>query len=160
MDQINALYNHPKYQEALRDIQEAEKDRVFCGHDFQHFLDVARIGYIYVLEEGLAYSKEVIYAFALLHDIGRAEEYRTGEDHHLLSGRMAEAILSDLNFSSGDKSLILEAIDKHRGHGQEGLDSFSALMKKADKASRACYRCPAQKDCYWDINKKNMKIEV
>jgi len=121
---------------------------------------VARIGYIYVLEEGLGYSKEIIYAFALLHGVGRGEEYRTGEDHHLASGRIAETILSDLNFTSGDKALILEAIDKHRGHGQENLARFTALMKKADKASRACYRCPAQKDCYWDINKKTMKIEV
>ena len=41
-----------------------------------HFLDVARIGTIIALEEGLKIDREWIYAAALLHDCGKHEPKR------------------------------------------------------------------------------------
>lgn len=47
-----------------------KKDRIFCGHDMGHLLDVARLAWIFNLEANQEISKERIYAAALLHDIG------------------------------------------------------------------------------------------
>ncbi len=43
----------------------------YCRHGLEHLLDVARISYIQVLEDGLDYDENVLYAAALLHDIGK-----------------------------------------------------------------------------------------
>lgn len=40
-----------------------------------HLLDVARIAYIRNLEKGYGFRKDVIYAAAVLHDIGKALQY-------------------------------------------------------------------------------------
>ncbi len=58
----------------------AEEGRRFCHHDMGHFLDVARLAMIFNLQQGLSVSKEMIYAAALLHDIGRWNSMRTGTD--------------------------------------------------------------------------------
>ena len=42
----------------------------------EHFLDVARLMYIYNLEDQAGFSKEMIYAAGLLHDIGRYEQMK------------------------------------------------------------------------------------
>ena len=74
MDKINEIFLNDKYVKLLNELNELEENRVFCKHGIEHFLDVARIAYIKVLENKLSYSKEVIYAIALLHDIGRVLE--------------------------------------------------------------------------------------
>ncbi|MGI6684337.1 MAG: HD domain-containing protein [Bacillota bacterium] len=63
--------------------EQQEINREFCCHQMQHALDVARIYYILFLEkyqDGISsdlknmsvdQTKELIYATALLHDIGR-----------------------------------------------------------------------------------------
>lgn len=160
MTKINQIINHPTYKAQLQAIKAAEAERIFCGHDMNHFLDVARIGYIYVLEGGLPYSKELVYAFALLHDIGRGRQYQDGTPHDSAGVALAEEILTDIHYEEKDKGLILRAIAHHRGHEGGAHDGFAALMQKADKASRACYRCSAERDCYWAASKKNWKIEV
>ena len=73
MDRVNQIWSHPAYQEHYKKIQELESERIFCRHTPEHFLDVARLMYIYALEEHLELPKELIYAAALLHDIGRAQ---------------------------------------------------------------------------------------
>lgn len=160
MKLINQLINHPLYIEARKAIDQWEAGRIFCGHDTQHFLDVARIGYIYVLEEGIDVSKEVVYAYAFLHDIGRAQEYAGAEQHDKASARIAKIILEDLGVKASDQALIVSGIEHHRDNSVEGVLSFEGLMYKADKASRACYQCKAQDQCYWDEHKKNLTIEV
>ena len=70
MDRVNRIWRHPVYQEHYKKIQELESERIFCRHTPEHFLDVARLMYIYALEEHLELPKELIYASALLHDIG------------------------------------------------------------------------------------------
>ncbi len=62
MKRLLYITNHPEYQNAYRQIQDAEKERAFCLHDTGHFLAVSRIAYILVLEERLGVKKDVIYA--------------------------------------------------------------------------------------------------
>ena len=95
MDRINRIYNSTMYRQELICIVEDEKNRVYCKHDIEHFLDVARIGYIINLENNLGYSKDIIYAIALLHDIGRHREYKEGINHHMASSEIAECILKE-----------------------------------------------------------------
>ena len=74
MKRIDQILSHPVFREQFALLQEAEKDRIFCRHTMEHFLDVARLMYIYNLEDQAGFSKEMIYAAGLLHDIGRYEQ--------------------------------------------------------------------------------------
>ena len=65
MERIQKILNHPLYQEQFKLLQDAEKDREFCRHTMEHFVDVARLMYIYTLEEKTNVSKELIYACLL-----------------------------------------------------------------------------------------------
>lgn len=160
MDKLNQITSHPLYQEQLALIETFEASRIFCGHDLQHFLDVSRIGYIFLLEKGIEVSKEVVYAYGFLHDIGRAVEYKGGQGHHLASLKLAEEILKESDYTEEETQLILKAIASHRDQTVGGLDTFEGLMYKADKASRACWSCPAESQCNWDRQKKNIRVEV
>lgn len=61
-------------------------------------MDVARLMYIYNLEERAGLEKELIYAAALLHDIGRYEQISRGTPHHISGARIAEEIMADCGF--------------------------------------------------------------
>ena len=56
MPRLNAVVNHEVYQTYYKRICECETDRVFCCHQMNHLLDVARIAYIKNLEEGLGFD--------------------------------------------------------------------------------------------------------
>lgn len=157
MDKINRIYNNKKYKEYLKKLETLEKDRVFCRHNMEHFLDVARITYIQVLEQKLDYSKEVIYAIALLHDIGRVLEYEKGIPHNEASVIIAKEVLADNLFSEDEVTLILNGINDHR---KESKDLLSKIIHKSDKLSRICFKCNAESECYWSIEKKNNKINI
>lgn len=157
MENVNSILSNPKYKELLRKLGELEKDRWYCGHDLSHFLDVARIAYITVMEEKLNFKKEVIYAIALLHDIGRVSEYTEGKDHHKASVEIAKDLLGETNFTIEDKEDILRAIDNHR---KETEDELSKLIYTSDKLSRNCFNCRAYKECYWKEEKKNKIIKL
>ena len=60
MPRLNAVVNHEVYQTYYKRICECETDRIFCCHQMNHLLDVARIAYIKNLEEGLGFDKELI----------------------------------------------------------------------------------------------------
>ena len=158
MTRVNAIWQHPLYQQNLKDLTRLEADRIFCRHTPEHFLDVARLAYIFSLERGLDCSRELIYCTALLHDIGRAKQYTDGTPHDEAGVQIAEKILSDLNFTSEEKRQILTAIGEHRSSGDD-LPVLSQLLYEADKKSRMCFVCPAEKECYWDLSKKNMSIQ-
>ena len=158
MKRVQAVWEHPLYQQNLKDLTRLEADRVFCRHTPEHFLDVARLAYIFALERKLNCSRELIYCTALLHDIGRAEQYITGTPHDEAGVRIAETILSDLDFSSEEKESILSAIEEHRSSGRE-TSILSQLIYEADKKSRNCFLCEAEPQCYWSPQKKNMTIQ-
>ena len=158
MKRVQAVWEHPLYQQNLKDLTRLEANRVFCRHTPEHFLDVARLAYIFALERKLNCSRELIYCTALLHDIGRAEQYITGTPHDEAGVRIAETILSDLDFSSEEKEAILSAIEEHRSSGKE-TSILSQLIYEADKKSRNCFLCEAEPQCYWSPQKKNMTIQ-
>ena len=157
MENVAVILNHPKYKSLLEELNNLEKDRRFCNHTLEHFLDVARIAYIIILENGLKYNKEVIYSIALLHDIGRVLEYKNGIDHHEGSVIIAKEILQDTSFNEEEKTLILRSIKEHR---KESEDELSKIIYKSDKLSRNCFNCKAYKDCYWKEDKKNHTIKI
>jgi uncharacterized protein len=156
-DKINLIIENQSFQYNLRKIEELEKCREFCRHDMQHFLDVARLMYITSLENGLNIPKYMIYATALLHDIGRGEQYEKGIPHHTASARLAKNILQQCKYNSEEIEEILEAIGNHRDN-TEKLNSLSQVLYKCDKLSRDCIHCKAIDGCKWPIEKKNLKI--
>ena len=136
----------------IKKIQELESERIFCRHTPEHFLDVARLMYIYALEEHLELSKELIYAAALLHDIGRAQQYQYNIPHDIAGVEIAREILTDLHFTEQEKELILSSIGHHRKG--DFCSMLAALLYKADKQSRNCFLCSAASECYWSDDKK------
>lgn len=157
MNNIEKILNNPKYKELLNKIEKLEEDRIFCKHNLEHFLDVARISYIYTLENKLDYSKDIIYTIALLHDIGRVLEYEKNIDHHKASVIIANELLKETDFKEDEKKLIIKAIENHR---KESSDELSKIIYNADKLSRNCFNCKAKKECYWDEDKKNKTINI
>ena len=115
----------------MSDLAKKEEDRIFCIHDIEHCLDVARISYILAFENGIKIDKEIVYGAALLHDIGRAISV---ENHEIESVKTAREISSELK-------------------------DLSDILAVADKISRQCYSCKAIDQCYWSDSKKNMEIE-
>lgn len=171
MDRIDRIAKHRLYQEAMRAINSVEKDRIYCKHGFCHQMDVARIGYILYLEEPTPTEgsgvkiKELIYAAALLHDIGRAFEYRDGIAHEIAAAEQASFILPDCGFNEEEVRWITGAIAEHRkkttGESVAG-SSPAALLKtilmRADNLSRPCFSCEAEQSCKWSTERKNSRI--
>ena len=155
MENINIILNNKEYKQALEKLSEYEKNREFCNHTIEHFIDVSRIAYIMVLEEKLSVSKEVIYAIGLLHDIGRVRQYEEGIHHDIASVEMSKEILKETSFTDKEINIILNGIANHR---KESDNKVEEIIYKADKLSRQCFNCKAEKECYWSSEKKNFKI--
>lgn len=192
MPRVDAIYRHPRFQHELARIEEFERDRVWCHHGLSHLLDVARIAWIECLDAAprdpvasrdpaALPSRELVYAAALLHDIGRAEQYGMGTPHDEAGERIASEILGTVDeavrFSPEDADAILAAVRGHRGRVErmpEGGDDASAVLgagavlqrarvlqhaiATADKASRACFACSARSTCKWPDAKKNLTV--
>ena len=154
MEKVQKLYRHPLYQECLEKNKKAEETRIFCKHGMEHLMDVARIAYILSVDGAYAISKEIIYAAALLHDIGKWKQYEDGTPHEKASADLAEQILEASGFSEEDQAQVLDAILKQ----QKEENPLAELLYDADKLSRACYACGARKLCDWSEEKKNHNI--
>jgi len=157
---INRIIKHPKYINYYNQIMKLEESRIFCHHDLTHFLDVARIGYIRILEDQVQISKEDIYIVALLHDIGRHEQYLNGEPHEQASARLCVEILKDLDVSNSKIKEYQKAIGNHRNKLIKDQMDLSAYLYRGDKASRPCHSCSQEKNCSWSKSKKNMLLEI
>ena len=121
---------------------------------------MARLAYIENLERGLGVDKELIYAAALLHDIGRHLQYTQNIPHDEAGAQLAEIIMADCGFSPAERAEVTQAILQHRGDGDRSRDGLAALLYRADKASRACLFCAAEPECNWSREKKNMTIRA
>ncbi len=159
MDRINKILFHNKYRTCINKIEAAEADRCFCCHDIRHFLDVARLAMIYNMQEELKIEKDYIYAAALLHDIGRFKEYESGIPHNEASAQLALPILKDAGFSKEEINIIVDAILMHRKDMPEQKYTLSDLIYIADKKSRNCFMCKADKECNWSETKKNRYLD-
>ena len=155
MNNIDAIMSNKLYKESLEKLSEYERDREFCNHTIEHFIDVSRIAYIMVLEEKLSVSKEIIYAIGLLHDIGRVRQYEEGIHHDIASVEMSREILKETSFTEQEIHTILNGIANHR---KESDNKLEEIIYKADKISRQCFNCKAEEECYWSSEKKNYKI--
>ena len=162
MDRVDAIWRHPLYQSYYRKLKQLETERIFCRHQMIHLLDVARIAYIRNLEEGLGLQKELIYAAAILHDIGKSLQYEVKIPHELAGVEIAEQILSGLpeevSFTEEEKGQILTAIKGHR-RLRKDAEPLERLLYESDKASRMCFACPAEAQCDWRTEKKNLEIK-
>ena len=158
MKRINQILQHVLYREYIAKNEAAEVGRIFCRHDMVHFMDVARIGQIINLEEGIGLDTEFIYAVALLHDIGRHVQYADGTPHEKASAKLAPKILNESGFNDIEIRVIIEAILYHRDASIQEEQSLRGVMYRADKLSRACYACKAEAQCDWKKDKKNLEI--
>lgn len=157
MKRVNDILENAEYCELLRKIEYLEKDRIFCKHTMEHFLDTARIMYITSLEQGLNIKKDIIYTTALLHDIGRVMQYEGGVSHDKASAEFAERILPNYEFSDVEINQIVQAILSHRECNDDN-NLLGRLLYNADKISRLCFCCKSEQECYWSKSKKNFYI--
>ncbi len=159
MDKVNRLLNNRNYISYLMEIEMLEKERAFCRHDMGHFMDVARIMMILELEEGINLSKELIYITALLHDIGRGVQLKSGVPHEEAGAEIAEGILKELEYDEIEIAQIIKAIQCHRNAEIKSDPNLNGLLYRADKMSRACFACRVKDLCDWSSNKKNLEIK-
>ncbi|WP_418791358.1 HD domain-containing protein [Phosphitispora sp. TUW77] len=159
MDRLDRLLKDELYRGYLDKNAVAEKNRKFCKHTFQHMVDVARITYILLLETGdirsfmekndfnLYLAREIIYAAALLHDIGRWKEYAAGEDHAVTSAELAEELLQKAGFNEKEIDIITNGIREHR-RLPLNKSLLGKYLHRADRLSRQCMSCEAAGECY------------
>ena len=159
MDRIDKILNHHLFLYHISQNNAAEADRRFCRHGMAHFLDVARIAMMINLEEDLHISKDLICGAALLHDIGKHEQYTSGKPHEIGSAEIAPVILKECDFTEEETDQIVNAIVSHRDSNRKEERNLSGILYRADKASRACFCCDASADCNWKDNKKNLSIK-
>lgn len=143
----------------MEKLKSLEQDRIYCRHGVDHLLDVARLSYIEVLERELNISREMVYGAALLHDLGRAEQYELGTPHDVAGARLAEIILKDCGFSTSETESIVSAISGHRRQETGAQADLPGILYRADKASRQCLFCEAQDSCNWSNEKKNLILK-
>jgi len=159
MERIDKILNHEVFLENLRQNKTAEAERCFCRHDMSHFLDVARIGMILNLKEQQGVPEELIYAAGLLHDIGKHRQYSQGIPHEEASAGIAPDILRDCGFDEKETDVIVQAILRHRDSASAGAEGLQGILYRADKASRPCFVCEAEKDCNWKDDRKNLTVK-
>lgn len=157
-ERINKILENSAYRNYLKLNEEAEKGRKFCRHNMAHYLDVARIAQILNLREAQHVEDELIYAAALLHDIGRHEQYEEGTPHEKAGERLSLPILKECGYHKDEIAVILRAIRNHRTEEAAEKSGLCGLLYRADKLSRSCFACEAEPDCDWKYNKKNMHL--
>lgn len=169
MEKINSLLMDEEYRSLLRRLEELEAERIFCGHGPEHLLAVARIAWIRNLEEDLGLDRESVYLSALLHDLGRVDEYESGIPHHEAGRERAEYFLNKLEVPLAEQEGILRAIGAHRRKNlpkeaeqikevRQTEEVLAALLAWADKASRNCGFCHAYEECKWSREEKDRRL--
>ncbi|MED4754710.1 HD domain-containing protein [Brevibacillus choshinensis] len=110
MDYItNILARLPqRLVEVARDLFDGQDP----AHDWQHNLRVMAMCERIGQEEGA--DMTILGLAALLHDIGRAEERRTGECHAEISARLADALLRGEGLPDNQIELVQRVILAHR----------------------------------------------
>lgn len=160
MERVNRILSDDIYKKYLEKNNEMEADRKFCRHNMAHFLDVARIGAILNHEEAYGQEQEIIYAAALLHDIGRWKQYEDGTPHEKAGAEFSAQILLRCGFTEEESKIIQTAISNHRNTEIKEEKSMSGLLYQADKKSRPCYICEMEKECNWKEKRKNGKLDI
>lgn len=158
MERINMILEDQRFQYGLKRTGEFEQQRTFCRHNLEHLLNVARIAWIMVLEQNLPLQKDIVYGAALLHDIGRYQQYESQIPHHEASVQLALDILPAAGYTMDEVSDIVTAIRHHSVCDQEHAELLTKVLYQADKLSRNCFQCAAWDICNWGNDKKNKAI--
>ena len=158
MKRIQLILKDKDFIYSQKRVSELEAGRIFCCHGMDHLMDVARISWILTLEAGAPYTKEVVYAAGLLHDIGKYLQYEDGTPHHESGQKMAEHVLARTGFDASEIKIITEAIYHHRKLVCEDRQSLNYILYMADKLSRPCYSCAARAECNWPEAQMNLDI--
>ena len=98
MERVWCIFTHPFYIQNLKKNKECETERIFCKHDMAHFLDVARLAYILNLERNCRVEKEMIYATALLHDVGKWRQYEVDTEKESRKENWQKFCMMRINF--------------------------------------------------------------
>jgi len=159
MERVNRIINNSIFKHFYALIEEYEKNRIYCKHDMGHLLDVARLAWIFNLEEKLGISREIIYATAILHDIGKHEQYVNKTPHEIAAIPIANSILCDCDFDESEREIILSAIKTHRDENQMKCRDLNRILYRADKMCRNCFNCDARASCHWTLEKMNLEIK-
>lgn len=169
MKYVDKLLQETDFLQQLDKLEQLEQNRQFCRHGLAHLLDTARIAWIGYLEQKQGnlehevslqmIEKEDIYLAALLHDLGRVQEYENGKPHHDAGAEIAETYLQAIGYPKDRMTLVLEAIQGHRSMKQSEGNTLTNLLYWADKKSRSCFFCKSQKECKWSQEKRNQTIK-
>lgn len=158
----NKIIENQTYAALAADIERLESDRIFCRHGIEHLLSVARIALIMCRERKLEISPDLIYSTALLHDIGRAAQYKNGSDrtdHAEEGAKAAREILREVGADGDFAETVCRCILAHRTSGEQRTE-FERIFCAADKMSRSCFCCQAREECNWRQEKMNLKIKI
>ena len=157
MNRLDKILKNEKFCGYLEKTAKYEKDRIYCLHDIAHAFDTARIAYIKSLEDGIKIDKEIIYAAALIHDIGRCKQYEDGTPHDEASVISGREILEECEFDETEIKMILTAVSEHRTDKKRS--ALGRILYEADNKSRMCMLCMARGTCKWKEEDMNMEVE-
>ena len=178
MKYTDLVLKHPIFTEFVEEIHMAEAFRIYCGHEIDHAMEVARLSWIYYLEESLKEgelqgwssdleeTKDLFYVAALLHDIGRVAQYETGVHHAIAGIKPAKQILADIQAPLEWVDQILEVIAEHSDKTAQPSDKATGYpvknlqyyIAKADHDCRLCFSCLAADSCKWTQEQRNQTI--
>lgn len=158
MERVQKIMEHRDFRRYLEEIEKEEENRIFCRHGIGHLLDVARISYIFLLESKVDIKKDIVYGTALLHDIGKIEQYLRKIPHEEAGVKLAYPILKSCGYEDDEISLMLGAIENHRFGREDESHKLYESIHRADKWSRNCMCCKAREECNWGENEKNKTL--
>lgn len=159
MKRLDRIIHHPVFQQELERLEFYEKDRIYCRHNLEHLLAVARTAQILNLERQANIPQDILYAASLLHDIGRACQYATGQPHREAGVLLAQKILKDTEFTSAEQEEILDCVQHHHGQPWGGTELVS-ILSEADTRSRPCFSCLAAESCKWSMERRNLSLTI
>ncbi|MCD8156081.1 MAG: HD domain-containing protein [Clostridiales bacterium] len=173
MKYTDRLLHNERFLQIMREVQEDERERIYCHHELEHGLDVARIAWILCIENSVTNAQDMdadrtereerkdrIYVAGLIHDIGRSAQCRTGEHHAIAGVRLARQILTEVGYPREWIDEVCCFIREHHGrqYRYEDKSAISYYIERADQLSRNCFCCPAADTCKWEESEKNRSI--
>ncbi len=103
-----------------------------AAHNFDHVLRVLATAERIGAKEGA--NLEILRTAALLHDIARAEQGRTGKDHAVEGSRLAREILKQAGEQEEFIKAVCHAVATHRFRGRNAPKTLEAkILYDADK---------------------------
>ena len=128
---------HTPWPPAVQDIITVDEARALyvgtdSAHDFDHVLRVLALAERIARAEGADLS--VVRTAVLLHDVARADEAVSGEDHAIAAARRARRLLQERGAEPAFTQSVVEAIANHRFRtGSRPATLEARILYDADK---------------------------